>query len=252
MLGRIHSDREAVQAVRNARLAGFENLSLDLLYGLPQQTLSSWQGSLARALELTPDHLSLYALTLEEGTPLSAAIAKGKLPAPDPDLAADMYEFAREMLSQAGFLHYEISNWSRSPGLTCRHNLTYWRNEPYLGVGAGAHSWLFGKRWSNASLPADYIQQTARGRRPVSSTETIPQELEMSETMMMGLRLLDEGIPFKRFQDRFGVPLTDRYAHQLEELSGLDLIQIGNGRLRLSQRGYLLGNQAFLRFFPDQ
>jgi len=251
MLGRIHCARDAVQAMENARLAGFENLSLDLLYGLPRQTLASWQSSLERALELAPDHLSLYALTLEEGTPLSAAIAKGELPAPDPDLAADMYEFAREVLSRAGFLHYEISNWSRSPDLMCWHNLTYWRNESYLGFGAGAHSWLFGKRWSNTPSPAAYIQHTAQGRRLMSSTETIPQELEMSETMMMGLRLLDEGIPFERFQDRFGVSLPDKYAHQLEELSGLGLIQVGNGRLRLSERGCLLGNQVFLRFFPD-
>jgi oxygen-independent coproporphyrinogen-3 oxidase len=251
VLGRIHTAVDAIQAVQSSRLAGFENLSLDLLYGLPQQTLASWQHSLRMALELAPDHLSLYALTVEEGTPLSSAIAGGELPLPDPDLAADMYELAQDLLRAAGFVHYEISNWSRLPSLICRHNLTYWRNQPYLGVGAGAHSWLNGKRWSNTASPADYIHQVSAGRRPVSYSENIPQELEMSETLMLGLRLLDEGVSFDQFEKRFGLPLREKYACQVEELTELGLIQASEKRLRLSGRGRLLGNQVFLKFLPD-
>jgi oxygen-independent coproporphyrinogen-3 oxidase len=251
MLDRIHSASDAIHAARSARQAGFENLSLDLLYGLPLQTLTSWQISLTAALDLAPDHLSLYALTIEEGTPLAAAISKGDLPMPDPDLAADMYEFAQESLAEAGFMHYEISNWSREPALVCQHNLTYWRNEPYLGIGAGAHSWLGGKRWSNTPSPVDYVNQTREGKTPVSSEEIISPQLEMSETMMMGLRLLEEGIPFDRFRQRFGLPLQDKFANQLQELSELGLIQTNEERVRLSKRGRLLGNQVFLQFFPD-
>ncbi len=251
MLGRIHSGSAAIQAVQSARQAGFENISLDLLYGLPRQTMASWQTTLQLALDLTPDHLSLYALTIEKGTPFDNAISEDTLPIPDPDLAADQYEFAQDALAAAGFVHYEISNWSRTPDLVCRHNLAYWRNEPYLGIGAGAHSWLGGKRWSNTSWPPDYVGQVLNGQRPVSYEEPISAELEISETIMMGLRLLDEGIPFERFRQRFGVSLRQHFPGQLEELSELGLIQASEERVRLADRGRLLGNQVFLRFFPD-
>jgi oxygen-independent coproporphyrinogen-3 oxidase len=251
MLGRIHTASEAVLAFHSARQAGFVNLSLDLLYGLPSQTLASWQRSLQTALDLAPDHLSLYALTVEDGTPLEGAVSSGRLPMPNPDLAADMYEFAQDTLAAAGFVHYEISNWSRQPGLMCQHNLGYWRNEPYLGLGAGAHSWLGGKRWSNTRSPSDYVDQMLTGKRPVASEEEIHPELEIGETMMMGLRLLDEGVSFERFHDRFGSPLPTKFASQLQELAELGLIQTDDQKLLLSQRGRLLGNQVFRQFLPD-
>lgn len=251
LLGRIHSARDAIVAVERSRQAGFDNLSLDLLYGLPRQTLATWQRSLDVALDLTPDHLSLYALTVEEGTPLRGAIARGELPLPDPDLAADMYEYAQDLLETAGFVHYELSNWSRDSAHMCQHNLIYWRNEPYLGLGVGAHSWLEGRRWANTPSPAAYIDQIAAGKGPVSTSEAIPRPLEMSETLMMGLRLLDEGVPLERFHQRFGLPLETQYGGELEELSDLGLIEVHEGTLRLSKRGRLLGNQVFLRFFPD-
>ena len=127
---------------------GFGNVNLDLIYGLPWQTLSSWQATLRQAIHLRPDHLSLYCLTVEEDTPLGQRIAQGELPVPDPDLAAEMYTLAEEMLDRAGYVHYEISNWAQ-PGHECRHNLTYWHNRSYLGLGAGAHSYLDKKRWHN-------------------------------------------------------------------------------------------------------
>jgi len=248
LLGRIHSAPEAIDAFRAARQAGFDNLSLDLIYGLPGQSLASWRASLEGALALQPDHLSLYALTVEEGTPLAASIARGQLPSPDPDLAADMYELAQDLLSAAGFLHYEISNWATSPARVCRHNLTYWRNEPYLGLGAGAHSWLGQQRRSNLDAPQAYMEQVRAGRHPVAAAEAIDLETEMGETMMLGLRLLHEGVEFQQFRARFGLDLRARYAAELRELAQLGLIDLGDERVTLSPRGRLLGNQVFLRF----
>ena len=249
-LGRIHTPAQAVKAFHAARLAGFDNINLDLIYGQPGQSLSSWAESLGRALDLQPDHLSLYALTIEDGTPLAAAVAAGEVPTPDPDLAADMVEFAQESLSSAGFVHYEISNWARSPQTICQHNLTYWRNEAYLGIGAGAHSWRNGRRWSNTAHPAEYVAQVLSDHQPVASEEDISPELEMGETMIMGLRLLDEGVRFERFRQRFGFDPSLVFPNELEELVELGMIQENGGRVRLSERGWLLGNQAFLRFLP--
>jgi oxygen-independent coproporphyrinogen-3 oxidase len=251
LLGRIHNAPDAIQAFQSARQAEFDNLGLDLLYGLPGQSPGSWRASLEQALALQPDHLSLYALTVEEGTPLAADISRGRLPAPDPDLAADMYELAQEMLSGAGFVHYEISNWAQSPEFMCRHNLTYWHNEPYLGFGAGAHSWQHRRRRSNLREPEAYIRQVRDGLEPIAAEETIGPELEMGETMMLGLRLLTEGVTFARFQARFGLDLRAHYAGEIEELAGLGLIQATPERVVLSERGRLLGNQVFLRFLRD-
>jgi len=251
LLGRIHSAPEAIKAFQAGRQAGFDSLSLDLLYGLPGQQLASWRTSLEQALALHPDHLSLYALTLEKGTPLAAAISRGHLPTPDPDLAADMYELAQDMLSDAGFSHYEISNWARSSEWICQHNLTYWRNEPYLGIGAGSHSWLGRRRWSNVPGPEEYSERVWNGRQPIATDETIGLEMEMGETMMLGFRLLDEGVDLMRFQARFGLDLCLRFADELRDLTQLGLVETSNERVILSERGRLLGNQVFLRFLAD-
>jgi oxygen-independent coproporphyrinogen-3 oxidase len=251
LLGRIHSAAEATEALRSAKQAGFESINIDLLFGLPRQALASWQASLECVLELQPDHLSLYALTVEEGTPLALAIAQGELPAPDPDLAADMYELAQDTLSAAGFVHYEISNWARIPSNQCQHNLIYWRNEPYLGVGAGAHSWLNGWRWSNTASPEEYVSEVRAGKRPLAAEESISRTLEIGETMIMGLRLLEEGVTFERFRGRFGKDLELQFASELADLVHLGLIRTDVIRVRLSKQGRLLGNQAFLRFLPE-
>jgi oxygen-independent coproporphyrinogen-3 oxidase len=252
LLGRIHSAAEAAAAFQAARQAGFRNVNLDLLYGLPRQPLASWRASLERALDLQPDHLSLYAITVEPGTPLATAIARGQLPAADPDRAADMYELAQGLLAASSYVHYEISNWARGAEFQCQHNLIYWRNEPYLGVGAGAHSWLDGRRWSNTSAPAAYVAQVQRAEQPVAGEETIDRELQIGETMMLGLRLLEEGVSFERFRRRFGLDLDQCFAGELADLGRLGLLDIDGERVRLSARGRLLGNQVFLRFLPDR
>ncbi|MGD8794750.1 MAG: radical SAM family heme chaperone HemW [Anaerolineae bacterium] len=251
LLGRIHTVAEALEAFQSARGAGFRNISLDLIFGLPGQSLASWRLSLQRALDLAPEHLSLYALSVEAGTPLAAAIGRGALPGPDPDLVADMYELAEEACATAGYRHYEISNWARRDDLRCEHNLIYWRNEDYIGLGAGAHSWARGQRWSNTRSPQAYTELLSRGASPVAAQEAISQELEMGETMMMGLRLVDEGVSLARFRQRFGIDLRQKYAAQIEELAGLSLLEIDEGRIRLSSRGHLLANQVFYRFLPE-
>jgi oxygen-independent coproporphyrinogen-3 oxidase len=251
LLGRIHTGDQAVQAFLGARQAGFQQVSVDLIYGLPGQTLAEWQASLEIALALHPEHLSLYALSVEDGTPLADSITRGDLPAPDPDLAAEMYELAESLLSAAGYLHYEISNWAAHPTSECQHNLVYWRNEPYLGVGAGAHSWLDGHRRANLRSPAEYVALLSSGQDPTEVDEEIGPDLEMGETMMLGLRLVQEGVEFERFRQRFGVEMRQQYGRELDELEELGLLVTDAQRARLSERGRLLANQVFLRFLPD-
>lgn len=277
LLGRIHTADDVYQAVRDARAAGFEELNLDLIYGLPGQTLPGWREALVRAIDLAPAHLSCYALSVEEGTALHDRIRRGILPPPDPDLAADMYELTQAMLREAGFLHYEISNWAldRSPPPVCRHNLVYWRNEPYLGFGAGAHSWFDGRRFANLRLPQDYIRAvddaSARGsaleaaqamakqadasqagRHPVAESEVIGLPLEMAETVILGLRLVEEGVEKARFQARFGCSIESVYGTELAELQALGLVQVDVQRVRLTNRGLLLSNEVFQRLLPDE
>jgi oxygen-independent coproporphyrinogen-3 oxidase len=248
LLGRLHTFDQARQAILMARAAGFENLSLDLIYGLPGQSLEDWEATLKAVL--TPpkylDHLSAYCLTIEEGTPLAAWIDSGQVPAPEPDLAAEMYELAETALDQAGFIHYEISNWAR-PGRECRHNLVYWRDGEYLGFGAGAHSHRDGRRWWNVLTPADYIGRIRAGESPQADAEEISPDQAMGEMMMMGLRL-SEGVSAAAFWQRFERKLDEVYARELEELVAQKLVQWDGECVRLTARGRLLGNQVFARF----
>jgi len=258
LLGRIHSAGEALEAYRMARRAGFSNVNLDLLYSLPTQTVGQWEDTLKSAILLEPDHLSLYPLTLEEGTPLASRVAKGELPLPDEDMAADMYVLAEEMLDAARYRHYEISNWAKVlPGCSCgelgylasRHNLTYWHNEPYLGFGAGAHSYFGAQRYYNVLSPAEYIVRVESDRSPMREVEEIDRTLEMAETMIMGLRLL-EGIDRGVFQRRFGQDLLEIYGEEIGELVGLGLVEMEEERIKLTLRGRLLGNEVFERLLP--
>ncbi len=268
LLGRIHTWDKAVDAVTAARKAGFDNLSVDLMYGLPGQDLARWQVTVERILALEPAHLSLYALTVEPETPLARTIAAGEIPAPDPDIAADLYEWASATLRAAGFWQYEISNWARGlrpatavwerpPGgrtegvgpWVSRHNLVCWRNQPWLGLGAGAYSWLEGHRWSNVMHPTAYIQASQAGQWPPVDMEVISSELERAETLMMGLRLA-EGVVDADFRARFGVGLVEVYDAIITGLVETGLVLWDGQCLRLSPQGRLLGNQVFGAFLP--
>ncbi|NLG28404.1 MAG: radical SAM family heme chaperone HemW [Chloroflexi bacterium] len=258
LLGRVHSAAEAVAACRAARAAGFENISLDLMYGLPLQSLAQWRATLEAALALQPEHLSLYALSLEEGTPLATRVTSGACPAPDDALAADMYELASALLDRAGYAHYEISNWARrSPGdgrdqealplLACRHNLGYWRNEPYLGLGVAAHSYIGRERTANTTDLDDYLARIADGLPATVSREATTRDLELAETMMLGLRLM-VGVTWEAFATRFGADLRALYGREIERLCDEGLLEADARGIRLTQRGYLLGNRVFGEF----
>ncbi len=174
LLGRRHSAREALEAFTTARSAGFDNVSIDLMYGLPDQTLEQWSATLATALGMRPSHISMYCLTLEGGTPMERDVAAGRILVPDGDLAADMYLMAEVQTAEAGYRHYEISNWA-IPGRESRHNLLYWRNRPFLGVGPGAHSYLDGHRFHNLRSPREYIRRLESGEpRPQPGGSPIP------------------------------------------------------------------------------
>jgi oxygen-independent coproporphyrinogen-3 oxidase len=267
-LERIHDYFDVIEAVTWARRAGFDNLNLDLIFGLPEQPLERWQATVKLVLGLCPEHLSLYALTVEHGTPFGRWAQRGVLSMPDPDAAADMYEWAGEMLEAAGFEQYEISNWAR-PGWQCRHNLQYWRGQPYLGFGAGAHGFAEGIRISNVLRIKTYIEHLhpdhlLSGRLFPLSPATVNQinisrYVEMQETMMTGLRLTREGVSAEDFEGRFEVQMRDVFGKEIEELVGLGLLDwVGEGPregcrppqgiLRLTKRGRLLGNQVFMRF----
>jgi oxygen-independent coproporphyrinogen-3 oxidase len=251
-LNRGHTVADALETYSLARRAGFDNINLDFIYGLPLQTPEDWRATLKQALALAPEHLSLYALKVEQGTGLEHQIRRGKYPMPDDDAAADMYELAEDMLDAAGYGHYEISNWAQSPisRFASRHNLTYWYDEPYIGLGAGAHSYFAGERYWNILSPVEYVQRLNRDASPVAEREVISRELEMAETMILGLRL-GEGVAFKRFADRFGEDIRDKYAEQLREVVRLELVELQEDRVRLTRRGRLLSNEVFWRFLPD-
>jgi oxygen-independent coproporphyrinogen-3 oxidase len=247
LLGRIHTSAEAVAAVRAGRRAGFDNLNLDLIYGLPGQGIAAWRRDIEAAVSLAPEHLSLYALTLEEDVPMLRDIAAGRLPASDPDTAADQYELAEDFLAAHGYRHYEISNWSL-PGRQCLHNLVYWQNRPYLGVGVAAHSCLDGHRSANTASLERYLDGGLSDIKELD--EEIGPELELAESVILGLRLSD-GIRVDDVSRRFGKNILTFYRPRIQEMEDCGLLELAGDNLRLTNRGRLLSNEVFWRFLPD-
>ncbi len=246
---RPHSAADSYEAFELARRAGFENINLDLIYGLPDQSLAEWEQTLRRALEFQSEHLSLYSLQVEERTVLKKQIELGRVHSPDPELAAEMFERAVQVLAQAGYTHYEISNWAR-PGYESRHNLTYWLNEPYIGLGAGAHSYRRRERYENIRNPQRYIKRLEAGESAIAARETISRTLEMSETAFLGLRL-GEGVTWTRFAARFGVDAREVFREPIALLADWGLLRVDGRGMRLSERGMLVSNQVLWRFLPD-
>ncbi len=262
LLGRIHTLDDVLKSVEFARLAGLRNLNLDLIYGLPGQSLAEWRHTLQVALSLDVEHLSLYSLTIEEGTSLNAQILQGQLPYPDSDFAADCYELARERLASCGYLHYEISNWAKKRSgeeiYFCRHNLQYWKNREYFGFGAGAHGFVNGFRLVNALHPSTYIEKMILAQSypfPLSAATVIAhpinREEEMRDTVLLGLRLVEQGVGDLEFAQRFGKTLTQAFPREIHRLLRkrlVEWIETDQRRLRLTRFGQLLGNQAFIEF----
>lgn len=245
-LGRAHTADEARQAIRWIRAAGCKNLNLDLIFGLPGQNLRPWQGTLHEALRWEPEHLALYGLTVEEGTPLAEWVAAGRVKLPTDDETAELYEYALDCLAGQGYEHYEISNWAR-PGYRCEHNQIYWRNEEYLGFGAGAYSYLEGERRGHVASPAEYVRRVRAGQSPVAERERRTRQEQMGETMMLGLRLC-EGVSISRFQERFGDPPEAAFPEALARLARQRLLTFDGQSWKLTRRGLLLANQVFLEF----
>jgi oxygen-independent coproporphyrinogen-3 oxidase len=259
ILERAHAFADVVNAVCWARQAGFDNVSVDLIFGVPHQTLPGWQHTLELALGLGTQHLSVYNLILEHGTPMLAWVERGLLPEPDADLSADMYEHALARLAAAGYVHYEISNWARRDAagglLASRHNLQYWRNLPYFGLGAGAHGYAAGVRTVNVRAPAAYIERMAGRAAPefprtpatINAAPVTPAE-DMGVHMMMGLRLVQEGVSAAAFAARFGEKLDTVFHAEISELVALGLLAWHGDALKLTRRGVMLGNRVFMQF----
>ena len=275
-LGRIHDVADVHRAYDAARAAGFDNINLDFIFGLPHQAVDGWESTLDQALQLAPEHLSLYSLIVEPNTPLYHWVQIGEVDAPDDDLAADLYELAMAKLADAGYLQYEVSNWARGDGgaetpiYACRHNLIYWRNDDYMGFGPGAHSHLhtalqdgcagerqLGKRqwderrWGNRKPVPGYIKRIRAGESVEEFDEEIEPRLAMGETMMLGLRLLREGVVRRRFAVRHGQAVDDVFGTELRQLAERNLLAWDEQRIRLTPEGLLLGNRVFAAFLPD-
>jgi oxygen-independent coproporphyrinogen III oxidase len=258
LFARQHDVDAVIHNFQTARRAGFDNISLDLIFGVPHQTLEMWRETLRTALALHPDHLSMYSLILENGTSMHKWVNRGWLPQPDDDLAADMYELADQMACDAGLPQYELSNWAR-PGAGCLHNLQYWRNEPYLGVGAGAHGYAANVRYEVIRPIQRYIELAQSQDRAldypitasVEHSEPIDEAGAMAEHMMTGLRLVNEGISRSAFEQRFGTAIEAVYGTEIAELIQNGLLVQNGDKLQLTPRARLLSNQVFMRFMRD-
>lgn len=247
-LGRIHSHRQTVDAVRQAREAGFDNISLDLIFGVPGQTPAGWLGCLEQIIALQPEHISAYGLQLETGTPLCTMVDNGTMQPCDEDLQADMYYAAIDMLRSAGYRHYEISNFAR-PGRECRHNLVYWHNGAYLGLGPAAHSRLGMRRTANEKHLDSYRAALSGGLLPVVQSEELSERDDIFETVFLGLRLT-AGLNLESFRARFGVSLDRVYPGVAARLIGKGLLEMHADALRLTCRGLAVANMVMAEFVP--
>ena len=243
LLARGHDANDARETFQMLRCAGFDNVSFDLIAGLPNQTLKDWERNLDEAIKLSPEHLSLYLLEIHEGTPLAEQVRSGRQPMPDEDLAARMYEMMLDKLAAAGYEQYEISNFSR-PGFESLHNTKYWRLEPVYGFGVSAHSFDGYQRYSNERNTAKYVERIEAFGGAEVNRERIDAA---SEFAFLGLRL-NCGIDLVEYKHLFGKDLKQQYAAELERLEAAGLLEISGRRLRLTQKGMLFSNEVFAAF----
>ena len=275
VIGRIHNAEEAKLSFLSAREAEFENISLDLIFGLPGQTMTSWRKSLKTIEALKPDHLSIYSLILEPGTPLTKQIERRIVQLPDDDLVADMFEETMDYLGRIGYEHYEISSWAIDESRESRHNKVYWKAKDYLGFGVGAVGCVGGTRWHNTARVEEYILKiTSIARRhgekqllkEINDSETLGNDRlsivteeeflsmreQMNEMMFLGLRMKREGVSKFDFRRRFGLEMANVYEEEIQKLINLGLVEWRGEnptrRLVLTRRGCMLGNQVFMEF----
>jgi len=246
VLERDHAPRQVAETVGVCRAAGIEQVSLDLMFAIPGQTLESWRASLGAALALGPEHVSCYCLTYEPGTRLRRQLEAGVLSAVDPELDAAMYECAIDTLTAAGFRHYEISNFAL-PGHECRHNLVYWRNEPYVGIGPAAAGFLDGVRYRNVSDIAAYIRAVLAGDSPRAETERLGLRQRAGESAMLELRLI-EGIERERFRQRFDADPVAFFHDAVRRHQQRGLLEVTGTHVRLTRAGLLLADRVVADF----
>ncbi|MGE5751368.1 MAG: radical SAM family heme chaperone HemW [Nitrospirota bacterium] len=247
-LGRVHTAAQAEEAFKTARNAGFQNIGIDLIYGIPGQSQHDWASSVQRALTLEPEHISSYCLSLDEGSQFMREAEAGRLVLPDDDVTARMYEFALRALTGAGYRHYEISNFSLS-GYECLHNMNYWERGEYLGLGPGAWSFISGKRYHSVADIHEYTRRLTAGLSIVEDVETVKNGRAAEETIMLGLRT-DKGIDLRKYEQEFG-PEKSRYLEAcIATLRDSGLVRVRDGRLMLTERGFLLSDEALTRLFP--
>ncbi len=245
-LGRTHANEDVLRAVETAREVGFTNISFDLMYGLPGQTMAQWDETLERAFAFGMPHFSAYSLIIEPKTVFYNLMVKGKLNTVTEDLEGDMYERLMDEMEKHGLHQYEISNFAK-PGHESRHNLLYWDNEEYIGVGAGAHGYVHGVRYSNHGPLKKYMEPLESGQRPVLDATTVSVKAQMEEEMFLGLRKT-AGVDMAHFNQKFGAPLEQVYGEILQSEKAKGNLAVEYGRVKLTQKGRFVGNEVFEQF----
>ncbi|WP_271852467.1 radical SAM family heme chaperone HemW [Planococcus maritimus] len=245
-LGRTHANDDVLRAVETAREVGFSNISFDLMYGLPGQTMAQWDETLERAFAFGMPHFSAYSLIIEPKTVFYNLMVKGKLNTVTEDLEGDMYERLMEEMEKHGLHQYEISNFAK-PGHESRHNLLYWDNEEYIGVGAGAHGYVDGVRYSNHGPLKKYMEPLEAGERPVLDATTVTVKAQMEEEMFLGLRKT-AGVELARFEEKFGTALEQVYGEILQSEQAKGNLVVEQGRVKLTHKGRFVGNEVFEQF----
>lgn len=249
-IGRAHSSQQAIEAYDNARRAGFENIGIDLIFALPGQTINHWANTLDSAIGLASQHISLYELSIEEGTKFAGMCAQGRLDLPDEDLQIEMYELAITKLTSAGYEHYEVSNFAR-PGFRSRHNQVYWLNRPYYGFGAGATSYVNGVRAIRLADPKKYTESICSEEGPIESSEQLTGRALLGETIIQGLRMR-EGIDVDRIDSDYDADIGLEFKKEIASLESRGLIEESDGRIRVTHQGLMLLNDVSAEFLESK
>lgn len=245
-MGRIHTEEMFEDCVDLVKKCGFSNINADIIFGIPTQTMEDWRKTVELLIRKGVTHVSCYSLMIEENTPWDEMKKRGELPPTDEDLEREMYYWVIERLKDSGFVHYEISNFSK-PGYQCRHNIKYWTDKPYLGFGAAAHSYIDNKRFSNTENVPEYINRIKSGQSTVVINEYIDQEGKLSERFILGLRLID-GVDLQSLEQEFGSEALQKYYPKIEMLQQKNLLHTENGMLKLTKLGLDFANQVWVEF----
>ncbi|WP_144511141.1 radical SAM family heme chaperone HemW [Bacillus sp. FJAT-22090] len=249
VLGRTHSNEHVYEVIEYAKQTDFPSISIDLMYGLPNQTMEQWKISLQEAFRLKIPHISAYSLLVEPKTIFYNLLSKGKLSLPGEDLEAEMYSYLMDEMMRNGYSQYEISNFSHN-GKESKHNLLYWNNDEYIGFGAGAHGYLKSVRYSNHGPLKKYMDTIEQNEKPIMMQKEVSPVEKMEEEMFLGLRK-NEGVSLSRFEQRYGQPLQEVYGNEIEELLEKEFVTIANGFIKLTHRGRFVGNEVFQYFLKS-